>query len=404
MKILFLTPQLPHPPKQGTALRNWGLISQLARRGHRIVLLSFDGDGAPPSGELRAACQRVEAIAAPVRSPLRRMRTLLASPWPDMAERLWSPAFARRLRALIAEEAPDVIQIEGIELARYAFDPALDGIPLVFDDHNCEYLLQKRAFEVDRARPARWHAAAYSSVQWRRLRDFERRILRRASAVLCVSHEDQALLRALAPDTQPHVIYNGIDVDAYAAFAPAAAKDGAPLLLFTGKMDYRPNIDAALWLGRSIFPLVRRHAPGCRLRIVGQKPSPRLDVLRTDPAIEITGAVDDIRPHIAAATVYAAPLLAGGGTRFKLLEAMAMRKAIVSTTQGCEGFAEIAGRGMRVADTTEDFARAIAQLIDNPDQRRQLGEQAYRDVSATYDWSRIIPALERVYGALKTDR
>lgn len=399
MKLLFLTPQIPHPPRQGTALRNWGLISHLAARGHRVSLLTFDEGplDAPLSAELHAACARVERVAVPRRSSADRLRTLVASALPDMAWRLWAPEFARRLQDVLCSEQPDVLQVEGIELARYALDPALASQKLVFDDHNCEYLLQRRSYETDRLRPRRWHAAAYSSVQWRRLHRFEASIVRRANATLCVSNEDRALLQALVPGAQLQVIYNGIDVARYASTESAEA---AHTLVFTGKMDFRPNIDAALWLATDVLPKVHAAVPGCRLVIVGQKPHARLDVLRGDPRIEITGEVPDIRPYIAAATVYVAPLLAGGGTRFKLLEAMAMRKAIVSTSLGSEGFAVTHGREMLLADNADSFAGAVLDLLKSQDRRDALGAQAYAFVRGDYDWQSIVPKLEAVYRAL----
>ncbi len=397
MKLLFLTPQLPHPPRQGTALRNWGLLSHLAARGHTITLLSFDeAPGTALSPELRAACAKLVRVPVPRRSTQQRLKTLATSALPDMAWRLWSAEFAGQLHALLRTDPPDILQIEGIELARYAFDPAARAAHtrLVFDDHNCEYVLQRRAFETDARRPRRWHAAAYSLAQWRRLRQFESDILKRADATLCVSEQDRDALRTLVPDARPHVIYNGIDVAAMRS--PEAASD-EPTLVFTGKMDFRPNIDAALWFADAIFPAVRAAHPQAKLMIVGQKPAARLDRLRTDPAITLTGAVDDIRSYIAGATVYVAPLLAGGGTRFKLLEAMAMRKAIVSTRLGAEGFAVHSGREMMLADDAAGFASAINALIADDAQRSAMGAAAHAFVSATYDWRAIVPKLETVY-------
>ncbi len=402
VKLLFLTPQLPHPPRQGTALRNWGLISHLAARGHEVSLLSFDEDGAPLSPELQRACARIVRVRVPRRGMAARLRTLAMSPLPDMAWRLWSTDYQRALAKLLSEAAPDVLQVEGIELARYALEPGGARLPrVVFDDHNCEYLLQKRAFETDARRPPRWHGAAYSFVQWRRLRGFERRAVERADATLCVSDQDQALLSQLAPGARIRVIYNGIDVAAYDRRQESGSSQAqAPTLVFTGKMDFRPNIDAALWMAQAVLPAIAAAMPDVRLLIVGQKPGPRLDVLRGDPRITLTGAVDDIQPHIRQADVYVAPLLAGGGTRFKLLEAMALRKAIVSTTLGAEGFAVESGREMILADSPDAFAAAVVRLLRDPHERQVLGDHARAFVEAHYDWSSIVPRLEEEYARL----
>lgn len=401
MRLLFLTPQLPYPPHQGTALRNWGLISHLASR-HEIWLLSFDEmPGAPALPQpLMRACARIRTFPVPRRTTGDRLRTLAGSSLPDMAWRLWSPEFERALHAWLREGDFDIAQVEGIELARYMLNARSARAKFVFDDHNSEYLLQKRTFEMDARNPARAHGTAYSFVQWRRLRAFERAALRAADATLCVSPQDAESLRALEPRAQPRVIYNGIDVADYAGFAAPRAEPAPPTVVFTGKMDFRPNVNAALWFATEIWPEVRRAHPGARFLIVGQKPSSRLDPLRADPSITLTGQVDDVRPYIASADAYVAPLLAGGGTRFKLLEAMAMRRAIVSTAMGCEGFDVRSGRELVIADRAPDFARAMIDLLRDPARRAELGARGQAFVAATYDWSAIIPKLEDVYQSL----
>jgi len=406
VKLLFLTPQLPHPPRQGTALRNWGLISHLATRGHEIGLLSFDDDGAEPSTELRRACARVRRVRVPQRSGGDRLRTLVASTLPDMAWRLWSLEFRDALVELLQEMRPDAVQVEGIELARYLFDERVAPLltRVVFDDHNCEYLLQQRAFLSDLRRPLRWHGAAYSAVQSLRLRAFEQRVLQRADDVLCVSEQDRRVLSALAPTARVHVVCNGIDVADYAASAETAAPvaelaDGESALVFTGKMDFRPNIDAALWFAREVLPEVARAVPNVKLLLVGQKPGVRLDALRADPRVCITGAVPHVQPYIGAASVYVAPLLAGGGTRFKLLEAMAMSRAVVSTRLGAEGFEVESGRELVLADAAREFAQAVIALLTDEQRRAALGARAREFVERSYDWSAIVPKLEEVYAA-----
>jgi sugar transferase (PEP-CTERM/EpsH1 system associated) len=412
LKLLFLTPQLPFPPRQGTALRNWGLISNLAKR-HEVWLLSFD-DGVGVHEELRRVCKSVLTFPVPTRDSRARLRTLLTSPLPDMAWRLWSHNFRKIFEQWVEEKNFDIIQIEGIELARYVLESSSieeRRSKIVFDDHNCEYLMQQRWYERDRRSPQRWHAAAYSLVQSRRLREFERRIVQTADATLCVSKEDQDALAHLA-DVRPHVIYNGIDVETYAAFAEdrnhkleairhATHHASQATLLFTGKMDFRPNIDAVLWFVQEVLPIVHQSEPNAILKIVGQKPSPRLEALRTHLRVEITGAVDDIRPHIADADVYVAPLRVGGGTRFKLLEAMAMRKAIVTSSLGCEGFNVQSGREMMIADEPTAFAQTIVDLLRDKNRRDGLGNRAFAFVSSAYDWKAIVPKVEKVYEQIR---
>jgi glycosyltransferase involved in cell wall biosynthesis len=411
VNILFLTPQLPYPPRQGTAIRNWGLIRRLAAR-HVLTLVSFGEPGqAPDAPELAAACPRVITLPTPRRTPGDRLRTLL-SPHPDLARRLWSPGFARALAGLLRDSAFDVIQIEGLEMAPYL--PALQeallhaprfiaehpvGTPhTVYDAHNAEHVLQRRAFAADVRQPARWPAALYSWLQIPRLRKFEASVCRAADAVTCVSEEDAAALRQLVPALRPVVVPNGIEVADYAEHAPRAAQTPARLtLVFTGKMDYRPNLDAVLWFAGEILPRIRAARPEAQLVVVGQKPPERLLKLNGRNGVVITGAVEDVRPFIAGAAVYVAPLRMGGGTRFKLLQAMALARPIVSTTVGAEGFAVRSGRELLLADSPAGFAAEVLALLDDPARAAALGRAGQAFVRAGYDWSAITPKLEAVY-------
>ncbi len=400
MKILFLTPQLPYPPQKGTAMRNWGLISDLAER-REVAVLSFSPP--PPAGEdrgggdnpLTSTC-RVEVVEPPTRSLRTRLRDMLTTPKPDMALRLASDAYARQLANWLARETFDVVHVEGIEMAPYldVIEAAQSRPLIVFDDHNCEYLLQKRAFLTDLRIPSRWLGAAYSFVQWQRLLDYEAQACRRADRVLAVSEADATALRELAPGVQATVVPNGIDTRAYTPTSPHSV---TPTLVFTGTMDFRPNVDAVLWFAQEVLPRVQARVEDARFFAVGQRPHRRLDVLRGDPAVALTGFVEDTRPYIAGAAVYVVPLRMGGGTRFKILEALAMGKAVVSTTLGAEGFPVTHGRDLLLADEAEDFAQAVISLLNAPERRESLGRAGRAFIEARYDWRVIVPLVERAY-------
>lgn len=169
------------------------------------------------------------------------------------------------------------------------------------------------------------------------------------------------------------------------------------LLVFSGTMDFRPNVDAALWFALEVLPLVRQEEPDAHFVIVGQKPHRRLDVLRDRADVMLTGTVEDTRPYIAGAAIYVVPLRMGGGTRFKILEAAAMSRAIVSTSLGCEGFPVENGRELVIADSPRQFADAVVALLRDSSRRAELGAAARAFVQA-YDWKNIIPRLEAVYG------
>jgi glycosyltransferase involved in cell wall biosynthesis len=296
------------------------------------------------------------------------------------------------------------VQIEGIELAPYldVIDEAwptserADRPLVVFDDHNCEYLLQERTFLTDLYSPTRWPAAAYSFVQWRRLRRYEAQVCRRADRVLAVSQADARALRTLVPGLDVTVVPNGIDTRVYqpATVGPEAASRS---IVFTGTMDFRPNVDAVLWFAKEVWPLIRVEVSDVSFYVVGQRPHRRLDALREDQGVTLTGWVEDVRPYIADAAVYVAPLRMGGGTRLKLLEAMAMGKPVVATSLGAEGYPITDGRELILADSPAAFAQAVVSLLNSPARRVELGQTARAFVERRYDWRVIVPYIEQVY-------
>ena len=196
------------------------------------------------------------------------------------------------------------------------------------------------------------------------------------------------------------VVPNGVDMAYYTAPTPpleSQERPGSSDLVFTAKMDFRPNVDAVLWFAEEALPLIRHESPETRLWVVGKDPHPRLAHLAEDPGIRITGWVEDVRPYIAGAGVYVIPLRIGGGTRLKVLEAMAMSKAIVSTSLGCEGFDLTADQELSVADTPDEFATAVLALLRDPEHRQRMGDAAHRYASTRYDWRLVVPRLEQVY-------
>jgi glycosyltransferase involved in cell wall biosynthesis len=265
-----------------------------------------------------------------------------------------------------------------------------------YDAHNAEYALQWAIFHVDRHVPERLPAAAYSLLQARRIHRYERAVCAAVDCVIAVSEEDAAALRSFRADKRVAVVPNGIFTDRYGDDSPRLDL-GEKVLVYTGKMDYRPNIDAVRWFSDSILPLVRDAEPNVRLYIVGQKPHASLESLRDDPNIEITGWVADVQPFLQAADVYIAPLRMGSGTRLKILEAMAAGCAVVATTVAASGLDSQAKRSLILADDERSFAQAVAALLNDPERRAALGQAAQADVRSLYDWKTLIPCLLQTY-------
>lgn len=399
-KVLFLTPDLPYPPHQGAAIRTYNLIKNLAPR-HDVHLLSFlqGGDEGQRLEALSPYCANVITVPAPSRSAGRRALSVLFSSRPDMALRLPSTEFDNQLRMCLLRERFDFVQVEAIEMAQYglaAKEIRASSQPLVvFDDINAEYLLQRRAFETDVRHPRRWLGAVYSLVQWRKLQRYERRVCQRLDRIVVVSEADARALQRLVPGLRCFVVPNGVDTNYFQPTSPEAESDTT--LVFTGKMDFRPNVDAVLWFVENVLPLIRQQMPEAVFKIVGRNPHPRVQALGETPNVSLTGYVSDIRPYIEEAAVYVVPLRVGGGTRLKVMEAMSMGKAIVSTSLGCEGIDVSPGRELLIADDAGSFAQAVVGLMKDRDRRRTLQVAARRAAEREHDWTQITPLLEHVY-------
>ena len=398
MKILFLTPRFPYPLDGGTNLRNFRLI-QSAATEHEVHLLSFlDRPIRPRDLEpVQALCRRVELRAAPRHPAVRRVAMTLGSPLPDMAYRRWSPRFAAALRSFLDQEHPDLVDVEGIEMARYL--PLCHGARRVFGEHNVEYLLQQRTYLVDRQHPRRWPGAGYSMIQARKLARFERATCRLADRVVVVSAEDARALARLEPGGGYAVVPNAVDATAYPERRGEPMPGmGGPGLLFTGTLDFRPNADAIDWFLDEIFPRVRARHATARTWVVGRGPRPALVARgQRDRAIAVTGPVESLDPYWVRASVYVLPMRTGSGVRFKALEAMAAGVPIVSTRLGMEGIDAEPERHYLAADGADAFARAIGRLLDDADLRGRLAERARRLVRERYDWRVVAPSLLAVY-------
>jgi sugar transferase (PEP-CTERM/EpsH1 system associated) len=396
--ILFLIPHLPYPPHAGGTLRNFGLIKGLAERGHHISLLTFrDSDQAQTQNTpLSRYCSLIIALPAPQRSIITRLRDLLAG-YADMGRRFWSEEYARELGQLLDSHKFDVIHLD-LEMAGYLpqINEKRDKARLIYDSLNAEYDLQWRIALRDLKIPTRFPMALYSLIQTDRLTKLETRLCRAVDAISACSEADANKLGELKHATPITVVPNAIDVGSYQA-VPAEPTMVHPALVFTGKMDFRPNIDAVLWFADEILPLIRSEIPDAHLYVVGQKPHTRLERLRGRPDITLTGFVPDIKPYLAGADVYVAPLRMGSGTRFKLLEAMAMKRGVVSTSLGAEGLAVTSGKHLLLADNAQSFAKAVISLLNSPEQSKTMGAEAAKLVQDHYDWDAIIPRMETLF-------
>ncbi|MFO7169096.1 MAG: glycosyltransferase family 4 protein, partial [Chloroflexota bacterium] len=241
----------------------------------------------------------------------------------------------------------------------------------------------------------------YSSAQWAKLAAYERRVLRAVDAAVAVSEQDARALRRLAPEVRLAIAPNGVDTAHFSRPGLAALTSGGPTLVFSGTLDYRPNLDALAWFVAEVLPRIRAARPDVRLVAVGKRPAPELRQMAARGELVLTGEVADARPFIAGADVYVVPMRIGGGIRLKLLEALSLEAPTVSTSLGAEGV-----EGLRhaehclLADTPAAFAEAVLRLLDDREYARRLGAAGRSLVRARYDWSAIVPRLEALYSDL----
>jgi glycosyltransferase involved in cell wall biosynthesis len=222
--------------------------------------------------------------------------------------------------------------------------------------------------------------------EWRKLRRYEAQVCARAVLTAAVSDADRSLLAADAPGARVRTIPTGVDT---AYFAPDGMHETPNEIVFTGSMDWYPNEDAVLHFADAILPRIRREVPDASFTVVGRNPTRRLQATLVGKNVRVTGTVDDVRPYIAGAAVFAVPLRIGGGTRLKIFEALAMGKAVLSSTIGAEGLPLVPGEHFVRADEPEEFAGAVVSLLRDSDRRRRLGAAGRQLVEERYSWQEV---------------
>lgn len=388
MRILYVAHRVPYPPDKGDKIRGWHFLARLARTNVvDLACLADDPKDLAPEwiNALYAVCNRVEVIYRP------RSMALMAS-----ARALWSGAamslpFFRdaRLQSTvdrwIGERRYDAALAHSAPMAQYI--PARNGLVRVADF--CDVDSEKwRQYAGMTPPPKRW---VYRR-EARKLRAWETEVARTWDSVVLATQPEAALFRGFCKEGRVEVVPNGVDAD---FFRPC----GAPgeTVLFTGAMDYFPNIEGVVWFAKEIWPLIRNERPRTRFVIVGPRPSDAVRALH-DPeqGIEVRGRVRDVREAIAEAAVCVAPLRIARGIQNKVLEAMASTRPVVVTHAAFEGVTATPGRDLLVADEPAAFAGQVVDLLADPARRRRVGENARTAVLASHAWDAHAGALEKL--------
>jgi glycosyltransferase involved in cell wall biosynthesis len=401
LKILFLSTWFPHPPNNGSKTRVHHLLQALARR-HEVTLLSFAFDTARPeeARALRDRCVRVETVPCnPLqRGPLARAlrflspRPVVAAPIGDMARLVRRASAGARFDAAIASAPP---------MATYALQ--FSGAARVMEEHNSMTRWLGERYQAQRLPLQRLRCWA----SWQKNRAYEAWLYRRFDLCTVVCEQDRrACLDMLLGYRGPvEVVPNGVDCDHN---RPGMAANQPGALVYNGALTYSANYDAMQHFLAEIYPRIRRQAPGVSLTITGSLDGVDLSGLALDPSVRLSGYVEDVRPLVAGAELCVVPLRQGGGTRLKILEAMALGTPVVATSKGAEGLKVVDGEHLALADDPALFAARTVALLRDRLARERLAAAARRRVEERYDWrsigERFVDLVERAAERRREER
>lgn len=391
----MLAHRLPYPPRTGDKVRAYHIARHFAR-DHELTLACLVDE---PATGLALAALRQEipdleyATISRVRKRLRALLHLVGGGSATMAY-FDSPELRAHVAARLKEDRFDLIYVSSSSMAQYV--NGIRQIPVLMDfvDVDSDKWLQYGA-------RLPLHTAWVYRLEGRRLQQHELEAARRANRCLVATRHEEALLHSLAPWVPTTVIPNGVDLDYFTPlFAPAAD----PTIIFTGAMDYFPNVDAVLHFCRRVFPRIRKRVPQARFLIVGRNPAPAVRRLAAVPGVQVTGTVPDVRPFLRRAAVAVAPLRVARGIQNKVLEAMATGLPVVATSKGHEGLEARPGEHLFVEDAPGKFADVVVGLLNSPGLRAEVGRAARKFVEAHHCWTASMAILDQVLAAVTRRR
>jgi len=401
LHIVFVSQIVPYPPHGGVLQRGFNLLREISIN-HRVDLLAYvhpdsfhrKSDIEESRRILGQFCKRVEYISLwPKISPIHKYAAFMAAtiydkPFSVLAHR--SKALLRMLQEIINYEKPDLVHLDTIALA--PLKDVCRDVPVVMTHHNIESQLMDRRAAMENSPFVRWYVAR----QARLLHEYEIEQSPKVSLNIMVSELDAQTLQGMVPGVRTLVVENGVDTT---YFRPIRGYEESSLI-YTGGMNMFANRDAVMWFIKEIWPRLKAVVPDLRFIAVGQDPPPEIKkIADRNRDIEIPGFVDDIRPWVSRAAAYIVPLRVGGGTRLKVVDAMAQGKAIVSTTLGCEGIRVTDGENISIANTPEEITAKVLELLRNKELRTRLGDAARQLVESEYAWPRLGKELMRGYSS-----
>ncbi len=392
MRILFLTSRLPYPPYRGDKLKICNLIRQLSAR-HEIFLLSFIQARAEQKDicHIQKLCRSVHVVYLPTwRSLLNCMLNLWGNT-PFQVAYFRSEKMTRALARLLDETKPDVLHTHLIRMAQYASDH--QAVPRILDMTDAVSLYLERFRKIERNPVKRWALGA----ELRRMMKYDSVIPKFEAGLVC-SEVDRQYLKRREPGANMQLLENGVDLEQFLADCKSYETDSRRVI-FTGNMAYFPNMDAALYLAKEIFPIIEKAVPGATLHLVGQRPPRSLRALASEK-VQVSGFVSDIRAEYLKSAVAVSPVRFGAGTLNKVLEPLALGIPVVSTSIGFEGLELKDGEDILVADDPREFAERVIRLLTDRTLRQRLAASGQKKVRDRFGWDKIATSLEEVYRAV----
>mgnify|MGYP003810513841 CR=1 FL=1 len=389
MKILYLTPRTPYPPDDGGKIASFGLIKYLALRGHDITLLSIAPSYANNISELKRYC-RVETGMKGTSNSYKDMLLNMLSKVPYTISKYHSKAFLDKLRKVVRGNHFDIVHIEQLHMAYYGeFIKKEFGLPIVLREQNVESTIWERYY-LEASDPL---IKFYARLQLHKVYTYESKIAAEFDRCFMITEKDKERILMMNPNVKASVIPGGVDIS---YFYPLDIPIEPYSVVSVASIEWPPNIDGILWFVNRVWPLVKLKLPQARFYVVGKNPPAKIKKLAKKDII-VTGYVEDVRKYIARATVFVVPLRTGGGMRIKILNAMAMGKAVLSTAVGCEGLDIENGKNIYVADSEKEFAHLILKLLQDECERKKIGEQALKLVIELYRWDKVAEQTEYEY-------
>jgi polysaccharide biosynthesis protein PslH len=395
-RILIVSPTLPYPPIWGSGIRVFELVRHLARNNDVTLLAHAGPDDEGKIEAMRAICAEVHTVSLdrpPGATSRAAQLASLWSPLPHHVLRLRSRELQAALNRLLRCERFDLVQLESSPLAELRID---SDAPVVLDEHNIEYELLRRACETEPG----LHRKAFNWLEYVKFRRHEEASWGRVRALAVTSDREAAIVNGRLPGATVAVIPNGVDLDYFVPSEEAADPDS---IVFTGLMSYRPNLDAVGFFAHQVLPKIRRARPKTRFTVVGWGSVEQIRA-HVGPGVEVTGRVPDVRPYLRSAAVVTVPLRVGGGTRLKVLEALATARPVVSTALGCEGIDVHDGEHLLIRDDASSQAEAVLELMGEPRRADRLGLRGRRLVEQQYGWASSADKLEALFERLLEGR